>query len=539
MTLKLPIEPTDDQANPAFKNAASCVLWVKQLQLTNLQVAQQQLLTQVNELNRYPMRNIERLNTLEALRETVDYVQSSYATKLIEKPLPFNQAELLVFIAIVKLWQAMASGYQRCLQSHLSGDLELDKHAALLCQRCMLYGGLAIFEHLRAGYKFDGLLWQQLHKLYEFSEQQGLALKEVPDLLLGNHPPSSCHRIYVKTLLACYARPSELSRTQLQILDNWLSEWAKEIAIESSYVNTDKPALAIDLSSTYGLCPIKRVTHNQDIRYLAVIPLSKLLQVNTILLEQGKTLQQLKLGDGTNSKDCIRFLTFLHKCWCEETNSRLNERASVSKEAQLCFQTENIYANVNGFPFKQPARDLVAQSLTLKQTTVFDSDMTNPKLAQTPTQKFRLESWHVENESITGAQLIRENLIGERICFNQLIAIRSDGDENFSLAATAWVNVLLNGKLRMGIRYLPGAVQGISIRTLVENTGSTTKFLPAFLLDTVQNLNIPASLIIPRNWFQPNREIEIILKNGTRQQAKLGFSVERGVDFERVSFKLL
>ena len=539
MNLELPLDPTDDLANPAFKNAASCALWIRQLQLTNLQIAHQQLLAQVNELNRYPMRNIERLNTLEALRETVDYVQSSYATKLIAKPLPFNQSELLVFIGIVKLWQGMSLGYQRCLQSHLSGDLEMNQHAALLCQRCMLYGGLAIFEHLRAGYKFDGKLWQQLHKLYEFSEQQGLALKEVADPLLGVHPPSSCHRIYVKTLLACYARPSELSRTQLQILDNWLSEWCADIAIEPSFVNSKTKALAIDLSSSYGLCAISRITHSDSIRYVAVSPLSKLLQVNSILLEQGKTPQQLKLGDSTNSKDCIKFFTFLHQCWCEETNSRLNERAPVSQQAQLGFGAENIYASVNGVAFKQPMRVSVVKSLALKQSTVFDGEITNPHQTEAPIQQAFLETWHVENESIMGAQLTRKNPDGERICFNQLIVIRLEGNAKFSLAATAWVNVLRTGKLRIGIRHLPGTVQGISIRTVDVNPGSQEKFAPAFLLGTVANLNIPASLIIPRNWFQAGRVIDIVLQNGERQQAKLGFSVERGIDFERVSFKLV
>ncbi len=539
MSLKLPLDPTDDLANPAFKNAASCTLWIRQLQLTNLQIAHQQLLAQVDELNRYPMRNIERLNTLEALRETVDYVQSSYATKLIAKPLPFNQSELLVFSGIVMLWQGMSLGYQRCLQSHLSGDLEMIQHAALLCQRCMLYGGLAIFEHLRAGYKFDGMMWQQLHKLYEFSEVEDLALKEVADPLLGVHPPSSCHRIYVKTLLACYARPSELSRTQLQILDNWLSEWCKDIAIEPSYVNSKTKALAIDLSSSYGLCAINRITHNENIRYVAVSPLSKLLQVNTILLEQGNTPQQLKLGDSTNSKDCIKFLTFLHQCWCENTSARINEREIVSQQAQLCFQAENIYSSVNGVSFKQPLRSSVVKTLALKQSTVFDGDITNPRYVEPTEKPTQLETWQVENESITGAQLTRDNLQGERIHFNQLIAIRLDDEEKFSLAATAWVNVLLTGKLRIGIRYLPGTVQGISIRTLSSDGGSPEKFAPAFLLDTVANLNVPASLVMPRNWFQPSRVIEIILKNGARQQAKLGFSVERGIDFERVSFKLV
>ena len=31
--LTLPLEPTDDRANPLFKNAESCAQWLKQLQL--------------------------------------------------------------------------------------------------------------------------------------------------------------------------------------------------------------------------------------------------------------------------------------------------------------------------------------------------------------------------------------------------------------------------------------------------------------------------------------------------------------------------
>ena len=84
--LTLPLEPTDDRANPLFKDTASCEQWLGQLQLTNLQKAHSLLFDQVNELNRYPMRGIERLNTLELLRETVGYVQDDYAKKLISKP---------------------------------------------------------------------------------------------------------------------------------------------------------------------------------------------------------------------------------------------------------------------------------------------------------------------------------------------------------------------------------------------------------------------------------------------------------------------
>ncbi|MGB9094826.1 MAG: hypothetical protein WCB93_11990, partial [Gallionella sp.] len=175
--LTLPLAPTDESADPLFKDAESCAQWLKQLQLTNLQLAHSLLLTQINELNRFPMREQERSNTLEQLRDTVHHVQNEYAKKLIAKPLPLDENELIIFFAIVQLWQAMAHGYQRCLQDRLADHKQPGKQGAFLCQRSLLYSGLAICEHFRTGYEFDTQLWHQLHRLYAFSEQHGLQLK--------------------------------------------------------------------------------------------------------------------------------------------------------------------------------------------------------------------------------------------------------------------------------------------------------------------------------------------------------------------------
>ncbi len=531
--LTLPLEPTDDLANPAFKSAASCTLWLRQLQLTNLQLAHQQLLIQVNELNRYPMRGIDRLSTLEALRETVDHVQKSYANKLIARPLPFNQTELFVFVSILKLWQAMSLGYQRCLQDQLAEDHDLDAQVALLCQRCMLYNGSVIFEHLRAGYEFDGALWQQIHQLYAFAEANKLQLEEVSaSPLMDNQPNSSCHRIYLKILLACYAHPSELGRTQLQLLDNWLSEWSKEIFVEQGFVHAKTQRLATDMSGAQGLQSAQNISPGDSVRYLAISPISKLLKVHIILLEQGKSPQYLKLGD-CSGKDGIKFLTFLHQCWCENRNLRAVERQRVSRHAQLCYQAEHIYAQVRGEPFRPPVQTGVSNALALKHAGTLR--MKAALKQEPPIQLLPLEIWHIENESIMGAQLTRESVQGERIILNQLAAIRLAEDAQCVLAATAWLSVLRTGQLRMGIRYLPGTVQAVSIRA----KDASEKYEPAFLLGTTANLKVPSSLIIPRNWFQPNRVIDIVMQNGEQRKIKLGFSVERGVDYERVSFSFV
>jgi len=59
----------------------------------------------------------------------------------------------------------------------------------------------------------------------------------------------------------------------------------------------------------------------------------------------------------------------------------------------------------------------------------------------------------------------------------------------------------------------------------------------AFLLKPLPKIEIPPSLIIPRNWFKPRRIIELHSQKGEQLNVSLDFIVEQGSDFERVSFK--
>lgn len=507
--LKLTPSPTDSGATPHFRDAESCAQWLNQLQLTNLQLAHSQLLTQISEFNRLPLDGLERLNTLELLRDTVHYVQRDFARRLISRPLPLSDSELITLLSIVKLWQAMALGYQHCLQERITGEKRLGKRGAMLCQRCLLYSGLAILEHLRTGYEFDPALWQHLHSLYAFAEGQALQHKEIPDPFNGNLPLNSCRNSYVKILLTCHARTPELSRSQLQMLDAWLSEWSEMVPVQRSYTTSkgDAQPLALDLGGTQGLQPIQLSAHRPNMRYLTMMPLSKMLRVKTILLQQGQTPRQLKLGDNYSAPECIELLTHLHRCWCEDNSTRFANRIPGSQSAQLCFQTENIHALLSGKP----------------------SPGTSPAL----------EGWQLENQSLLGAMLVRVDTTGARLASRQVVALQI-GDAETKLGVTTWVSVTRGGQLHIGVRYLPGAVQAIMLQAADEkDSAATGSSIPALLLHPVPALKTPASLIVPNGWFEPGRVVEIRQQNGTTQQAKTGFSVDRGIDYERVSFALL
>jgi hypothetical protein len=91
--------------------------------------------------------------------------------------------------------------------------------------------------------------------------------------------------------------------------------------------------------------------------------------------------------------------------------------------------------------------------------------------------------------------------------------------------------------LRLGIQYFPGVAKPISIRkTAGLNPDLHDRPYAALLLPAVPALKTPPSLIVPRNFFQPNILAEVADLEEKRQSVKLGFSVIKGLDFERVSF---
>jgi hypothetical protein len=270
-------------------------------------------------------------------------------------------------------------------------------------------------------------------------------------------------------------------------------------------------------------------------RYLGMVPLSKLLRVKTILLQQGQIPQQLELGD-VNSSDCAEFLKSLHHYLCEENTDRQSDRQNSTQLADLCLSIEGIYAHISLTPFRQPKQEIGSDRMEQKQIAAFGRVLTDNNRQNTVELSFPLESWHIENESLFGAKVLREENKGERIGVHQVVAIRPKDTSTFILGKVSWVVVTLSGQLRMGIQYFPGVAQPVSVQKKGLNTTLTDKAVAALLLPPVPALNTPPSLIVPRNFFQANYLADITELDNKIQSIKMGFSVLKGIDFELISF---
>ena len=299
----------------------------------------------------------------------------------------------------------------------------------------------------------------------------------------------------------------------------------------------DAPPLAVDLAGMRGLIAVQQAASAASMRFLPMVPLSKLIRVKTILLEQGQSPQQNKLGDELDSKDCIDLLGKLHACWCEHRTESLADEPRDAPVLQMCIGLDNIYAHIARKPFKAPASTSFADKEAQKQIEAFGRVLDQTDRHNLMELGFLTEEWLVEEDGLLHARLLRKLTTGERLGMNQLISVHKANATEYKIGVITLVSVTRRGQLYIGVRYLPGNPQAVIAR------GSACGNLlsgaaAALLLPEMPNLRIPYSIIIPRDWFQTGRPLEIDQRDNKKQNVALGISVDKGYDFERASFTL-
>ncbi|MBU0689416.1 MAG: hypothetical protein KJ850_04450 [Gammaproteobacteria bacterium] len=534
----LSLEPTDNQATPAFHDVEACKKWLSQLQLTNIGMAQGNLRKQIEELNRYAMKAEARFSILELLRDPVAQLQSDFAKRLIGKPLPLTDDEHLLLTALTSLWQAMQNGYLRCLQS---ADTHMEKKRAMLWQRSLYYGMQQIFEFTRAGYEPDRATWQQFHALYLNVESSGLKNETVKDERFHNKFPVNCQTLYLAALLMHRTRLLGLTREQRHTAEHWLLLWADTLTLlpRCTATKEDAPPLVVDLEGYRGLQSAAHARASTGMRCLPMVPLSKQIRIKTILLQQGQTPKKVELATDLPGKECIDLLGKLHQCWCEARTDTLIEMPRETSAVNMCVGLEKIYSHIAQKPFK-PVKD-VGKAMQDAQTQIATFGRVLDETGQHNLKElgFIPEAWLVEENTLLRGRLLRHSPTGDRMAAHHIISIFTADSPAHKAGVIDRIEVAHSGQLYVTVHYLPGQPQAV-IANAPESPQAMLKSgsVPCLILPAMEKLRIPASLVMPRDWFQAGREIELTRVDRSKQKVKLGISVERGVDYERVSFKL-
>ena len=524
----LPIDTAD---------ARACAALIAGLPLTNAREAHQVLVTLLTGLAHRPPAAAAYLEVLETARAPLAFLQDELAQRYAARPLPPTPAEGEAFRQVLALWQAMARAYAQVAQ--LGGaDAAVQERLALICQRCVHYAGKVILEYFRARREPSPGAWIDLHGYYATAEEWGIDQAAVPEPLNEARKSQSAAEAYAAVLLVDLAGPYSRSAHELAWICRWARRFAPLTAVRPIGEAIETRAFGVDLMHDASARPLELLPQSDTVRHFDTRLLAPKLQKVLARLKEGTQPAILGLGDDCPASAAARMLVQLYKPWCLNATPRRFLRRGADGLAAVCLGFEAIHFHVSGDEFNQPEHVRMYSRGDMERIWTFRDQVDPKQLSVRSSQaqiSYPLEHWSVANQSVSGFRLQRGEA-GARIGHGQLLGLKPPDGEHFLLAQVSW-NMMDKEALLIGVHVLPGLPQGIAVRPTGLNVSHSERYVRAFLLPAMPALKEPASLVLPRGWFQPERIIEAFTDRQVR--LRLVEPLGLGADFERVTYSRL
>lgn len=503
------------EAAVTFASVDECRAWLERLPLLNTAVSHGALTARLELLNAAHVPVGDRLAMLEILRPAVVAVQAEQAKKCANKPLPLSPQRREILEGVSKLWDALALGYQKTLAAASALGHDTDT-LARACHRALDCAWRAVLDHARAYVQTRATDLRKLHRMYATAESYGFAALAVTDPLSRSGRSQTCARTYVRALLLDAASPRERPPEQLDLLAHWLDRWAPKVMVKrESPRGAQLAPLMVDLASDAGAR--RRCEPGKGVRYLDVTLLAKSLAKRIHGARQGQGLEQLELEGTLEARDAEQVLVSLYRHWCESEPRRAHQRHEVRQPALVCAGLEAVHFGLGG-----------TGATSGDGTVPGNARRVQASLARAA---IAAETWLLRDESIAGLGLVRprDDTRAAPVTHGQLVLVHGDGGRKGMVAAVQWLQESGEGDMHVGARILPGVPAPVTVRN-----GDGSRAL-GIALSALPALNEPATLVLPAGWFRPGRTLEV--REEGLQVVRLAQLVERGTDYERVSFE--
>lgn len=506
----------------AFADLASATAWLARLPKANAVQAHAALAAQVRLLPAAAVAPAAKLEILELMRQPVAAVQAERERATRGASIPLESALRQTWEGVTGLWQAMAVAYDSLIDAMATTAPNLAEHAHLICQRALRYTSAAMIEHWRVYYAVTGALWQQLHRLYVFSENAGVATSTVSDHVGRTSAPTTCVGTYAHALLLHLAQPDALTRAQFDTVDRWLERWEGLVGLTlEGLPHSTIPPLAVDVASRKG-AGFARDMPSAGVRHLNMEALSRKLRQTVAALKQ-QTPEQLGLGE-MPPEQCEKLLTLLHVRWCAAGTGRIDERAPTSLKVHISPNLASIHFHISGKPFRQPGGDMTAAERQ-RQDLLGRAD-------DAPSQRSgALETWDIRNQSVSGfLATCRRDGAMNGIAYRQLVGLLAPARKTIYIGIVQRLVLDEGGTIWIGLRIILGAPQAVSVR-VIEGTGSYDRGL---LLPEDAKHRVPASILLLPGWYQGNRALALQADKETK--IRLQALLDDGPNFERSTY---
>ncbi|MDE2600624.1 MAG: hypothetical protein KGL40_13480 [Rhodocyclaceae bacterium] len=533
ITASTPATASLPNINPAFMTAEECRTWLAAQPLASTVQMQSQLQRQIGLLNRTPVSGGERLSILETLREQLYRTQEECQARFARRPIPLALPEQAAFDSSQATWRAFADGYIRCLESLLAGDHSVQNKAAQITERILSTLVDMQTDIYRSSSVPPADHWHQLHQCIDVAEQLGVTTEQVKDRLRNPDRPVSAESTYAEAFLLHSSSPYELSQRQMAWVVRWARRWSSKVSLHNAVVDEKSPAAPFFVAlDSMEPASHKRIREGK-VRVLDTAGLRRSLKKRMLGLSKGESPTSLQLGDDCTQPATEQLLMRIYGRWCKDIAPRKHERRPSTANCKVHCGTESAHrVFLAGKPFNLPGvADMDKLRREREQMATLGRPVEAVKL-QSADLSSESEDWKILDESASGMRLLRTQ--GKaRISVGTLLTLQVSGVANPMLASVRWAVVNKDGAAEIGVQMIPGQAEALAIGGR-QAGAKAMSYERALLLPAVAALKEGSSLILPAGWFEVGRILE--LHDGKTHNVRLGQPLERGRDFDRVTF---
>jgi cyclic-di-GMP-binding protein len=482
---------------------------------------QAQLLTQLKLLVDARIPGGERLEILEALRNTALETQRTRSKEYWGQPVPFDNDTRETFERSVALWRVLADAYESLIADMAGTAPDLAEHADLVCYRALRCTGFAMTAYNRAYHEVPGALWEQLHRLYAFAESAEVTDEPVSE----GDGHSTVNLAYLQIVLAQRANPDALSLLQMNTVERALAQWVALGSLSKTPVVANRDlALAVDLGSAQGARRLKNLS-GDNLRYLDIEKIGDKLRLTAIAL---KTQSPDKLGLGLVPRElCEKLIHSLHIEWLAPGTGRGDERKAAAFNVLMSGTIAAMHFSISGKPFAPP--DAGLSSRARFDMAGFER-VDGPAVGEASGRSRALETWTVVNQSPTGILGKCNNPSNAtRLTHNQLLGLVAPNGKTFLGVAQRLV-IGTDGSTWLGFQLLRAKAQAVAARV----SNIDTAYDRALLLDGGPG-NEPPSIVISPGTYAPSRILDMF-EDGKPRPIRLTALLDSGSNFERATF---
>lgn len=564
--------PTADLDQLSFCKATPTALadWVAGLPMANTQNTADQLLTATAEVARLRLVSGDRMQLIEQLRPTLEYICS----RLDRSSANGEQSEAESILA-QRLQTNLTVGYKAVIRDADLATTEDRRVVTLATHRTVADLSRTLLRSCQHYVAPSRNLWLELNQLYNLAERMGVATHNITDDENHSVMNMSIEDHYIRCLLLACSKPNQLRSRQLTTIFNALEQWVGHANIAPTAAES---LFCIDLEN------------DEPPRYTRLVedkaaPTLRGLNTSTLVYQLEAFLKGIDTEMPVPDFMEESVVNHLASCWGEiakrgfrraPANGTMKVAVGMSSvhyfisggvdfTEQLGSSDAMLRREINpfldGVPKSTQTADIWTQNLIPENHKIADpggalngfsekrQKETQRLAAQNNAKSGQTDDAQAEEELLYPFHEVEVNDTspgGYRISWasdapanmqaGDIMAVREERDQRWCIAVLRWVRKV-EGITQTGVELMAPRAIPVAVR-IVQKKGGPTDYTRALLLPELSAIRQPATLITPAIMFTEQQKIHL-QRQGIQATAQLAEERLRTESFIQFTFRML